>query len=133
MPASARKRHPRAISAAVAVILALATAGVAGAASHSIHVKITKKAISITGSRSAIGDVVQLSYDTHKCASYTIESTRNTQFSDFRGTTAGPFKYTIERSGLHLSKPLPHYVCAYLIVLQGSSFKQLAAASGKLS
>jgi hypothetical protein len=89
MPANGRNRHPRAISVAIAATLALATAGIAGAASNSVHVKITKKAISITGSRSATGDVVQLSYDPHKCASFAVESTRSTQFSDFRGTSAG--------------------------------------------
>jgi hypothetical protein len=133
MPANGRNRHPRAISVAIAATLALATAGIAGAASNSVHVKITKKAISITGSRSATGDVVQLNYDPHKCATFAVENKRSTQFSDFRGTSAGSFKYTIERSGLHLSKPLPHYVCAYLIVLKGSSFVQLASASSKLS
>jgi hypothetical protein len=117
---------------AVVVIGALATAGLASAVSGSVHVKVTKKVISISGSRGSARQVVQINYDPKKCGSYVTEVKRATEFSDLRGTTAGAFDYKIRRSGLHLSKPA-HYVCAFLIILKGSSFHELASASAKLS
>ncbi|MDQ6776138.1 MAG: hypothetical protein M3071_07970 [Actinomycetota bacterium] len=46
---------------AIALAGALATAGLASAASGSVHVKVTKKAITIAGSRSGAKQVVQIS------------------------------------------------------------------------
>jgi hypothetical protein len=117
---------------AIAVIGELATAGLASAASGSVHVTVTKKAITITGSRSATNQVAQISFDPKTCAPYTIESKRNVQFSDYRSTKTGAFKYTILRSGLHLAKPKPHYACVYLLVVRGGSITSVASANAKL-
>jgi hypothetical protein len=116
---------------AIVVLGALATAGLAGAASGSVHVKVTKKAIVITGSRATDKQAVQINYDPNKCGSYATEVKRNTEYSDFPKTKAGAFTYKIKRSGLHLSKPA-HYACVFLIALKGSGFVQIAAASAKL-
>jgi len=120
------------VFAAIVAIGALATAGLAGAASSSVHVKVTTKAISITGSRSATNQVVQISFDPKTCASYAVESKRNVQFSDYRSTKTGAFTYRILRSGLHLAKPKPHYACLYLLDVRGGSITEVASASAKM-
>lgn len=136
MPAIRRFRHrgaPATALMAVVLTAALASAGLASAASGSIGVAVTKKLITISGSRSAAKDVVQINYDTKKCAStYAAEVKRSTQFSDLRGTHPGPFKYLIKRKDLHLAKPTPNYACVYLIVRKGVNFSTLAAAKAKL-
>ena len=106
------------------------TGGLASAASGTVHVKVTKKVISISGSRGSAKQVVQINYDPKKCGSYATEVKRATEFSDLRGKK-GPFKYLIRRSGLHLSKPA-HYVCAFLIVLRGHKFHELASSGARL-
>jgi hypothetical protein len=136
MPDSRRTRpsNPFLLLLVVLVILGvLATGGLAIAASGRVHVTVTKKAITITGSRGVAGEAVQINYDPKRCVSYAGEQKRETEYSDIRGTKKGAFRYAIRRSALHLSKPTPHYACVYLIVLKGKSFKQLASASAKLS
>jgi hypothetical protein len=134
MSATRRTRHHGSrIIGSIVLSLALATAGLASAASGSVHVKVTKKAITISGSRSSTKQVIQISYDPKTCASYTIEAKRSIQFSDLRATKAGGYKYIILRSKLHLAPPKPHYACVYLLLVNGGSVKQLAAASAKLT
>lgn len=129
------RRHDALLLVVVAIVLlgALVTAGLASAASGSVHVTVTQKAITISGSRSAAAQVVQITYDPKRCAAYGTESRRNVQFSDFRSTKPGSFKDTIFRSTLHLAKPKPRYVCAYLLDLTGASIRSVASASAKLS
>jgi hypothetical protein len=114
------------------VLGALTTAGLAGAVSRSVHVNVTRNVITISGSRSGTGQVVQINYDSRRCASYATEVKRATEFSDLRPAKTGAFKYMIRRSGLHLAKPA-HYACVFLIVLRGDSFRQLTSASAKLT
>jgi hypothetical protein len=118
---------------AVVVIGALWAAGLASAAAGSVHVKVTKKVITISGSRSGAKQVVQISYDPKKCASYSTEARRSVQFSDLRGTKSGPYRYMILRSALHLAKPKPHYACVYLLDVHGSSVKSVWSSSAKLT
>jgi hypothetical protein len=127
------RHHGLLVIGAIVLSGALATAGLASAASGSVHVKVTKRAITISGSRTSTKQVIQISYDPKTCAAYTIEAKRNIEFSDFRSTKAGGFKYSILRSELHLRAPKPHYACVYLLLVNGGSVKQVAAASAKLS
>jgi hypothetical protein len=136
MPGTRDIRHHASSSlalVAVVVIGALWAAGLASAASRSIHVKVTKKVITISGSRSSAKQVVQISYDPKKCASYSTEARRSVQFSDLRATKSGAYSYMILRSALHLAKPKPHYACVYLLDVHGSSVKSVAAARTKLT
>jgi hypothetical protein len=127
---SLRRGQFSSVLIAVIVLGALATAGLAFATTGSVHVRVTKKVIIISGSRGSAKQVVQINYDPKECGSYTTEVRRATEYSDLRGAK-GAFDYKIRRSGLHLAKPA-HYVCAFLIVLKGHDFKQLAAGSAKL-
>jgi len=125
-------RGPFSLALVVALVLgALTTAGLASAAAGSVHVKVTKKAIEITGSRGTDRQAVQINYDPKKCGSYATEVKRATEYSDFPRSAAGPFTYKIKRAGLHLTKPA-HYACVFLIALNGDKFVQVAAASAKL-
>lgn len=116
----------------------VSASGAAGASAPSIHLKVTSKTITISGSAlagggaAAGGDVVQVNADTRKCAAWTKESTRKTPFTDLHPAKAGTFTFKIVRKGFTDAKPRPHYACAYLLVLDGSDFKALASTSHTL-
>ncbi len=140
MPGISRLRtdrsHPVATTVVLGLLVALAVAASAVAASNSIHVTVTKKQIAITGAAATGGDSVQVNFDPHKCAaSYSLESKRaDVAFTDFQASGAGHFKFTIKLPIPPPSGDKPgHYACAYLveIVDNGTNIKPVASASGK--
>ncbi|HEV7942147.1 MAG TPA: hypothetical protein VGP17_05030 [Solirubrobacteraceae bacterium] len=128
------RRHPLATTIALGLLIALALAATALAASNNVHVSATKKQLSITGTAAASGDSVQVNFDPHKCASsYTAETKRTkVGFTDFQAKGAGHFKFT-----LHLPIPPPsgdkpgHYACTYLLEIVGQNIKPVASTSAK--
>jgi hypothetical protein len=128
------RRHPLITTIALGLLIALALATAALAASNSVHVSATKKQLSISGSAAASGDSVQVNFDPNKCAaSYSAETKRTkVGFTDFQTKGAGHFKFT-----LRLPIPPPsgdkpgHYACTYLLEIVGQNIKPVASTSAK--
>lgn len=138
MPGISHRRpwrcRPLATTAVLGVLVALALAAVAVAASNGVHVKVTKKQLTFVGTAAAMGDSVQVNLDPNKCAaSYSKESKRTkVAFTDFKTTGAGQFKFTLK-----LPIPPPtgdkpgRYACAYLLAINGDNIAPVASASAK--
>lgn len=138
MPVISRLRaycsHPMATTVVLALLALLAVATSAAGASNSIHVKVTKKQIAITGTAATAGDSIQVNFDPHKCAtSYSLESRRTkVAFTDFQARHAGHFKFTLK-----LPIPAPaggkpgHYACAYLLEIENNNVKPVASTNGE--
>jgi hypothetical protein len=130
-----RHGHRHVTLLALGLLAALTMAGSAVAASNGIHIKTTKKQITITGTAAASGDSVQVNFDPHKCAaSYSQEDKRTgVAFTSFDRLSAGRFKETIK---LPIAEPTgdkpAHYACAYLLeIVKGTTIKPVASASRK--
>jgi hypothetical protein len=131
----AGRRYPLPAAIALGLLIALALAVSALAASNSVHVSAAKKQLSITGFAVASGDSVQVNFDPNKCAaSYSAETKRTkVGFTDFQAKGAGHFKFT-----LHLPIPPPsgdkpgRFACAYLLeIVGGQTIKPVASTSAK--
>jgi len=126
MPTNRLKRHPGALTLLLAGSIALMAAGQGLAASNTLDLKVTKPAVSITGSVAASGETVIVAYDRRLCAgSYSTESKHQIHTSTFHPKRTGAFSYRVAKSSLHFS--LPPYACGYLVTRHKGRLVTLAA------